>query len=105
MSDFYKDFIRRHKLEYDPMVEKAFQMAEKAHEGQLRHSGEPFFTHPLAVADIIADLGLDNTTIIAGILHDSVEDTVITNEDIAREFNPEIVKLVDGVTKLKNYDF
>ncbi len=105
MSDYYNDFIRRHKLEYDPLVEKAFKMAERAHEGQLRHSGEPFFTHPLAVADIIADLGLDNTTIIAGILHDSVEDTLITNEDIAREFNPEIVKLVDGVTKLKNYDF
>ncbi|MEA4853558.1 MAG: bifunctional (p)ppGpp synthetase/guanosine-3',5'-bis(diphosphate) 3'-pyrophosphohydrolase [Christensenella sp.] len=104
-TDYYKDFIRRHKLDYDPEVEKAFQMAEHAHAGQLRHSGEPFFTHPLAVADIIADLGLDNTTIIAGILHDAVEDTLLTVEDISREFNPEIAKLVDGVTKLKNYEF
>nr|WP_066684209.1 bifunctional (p)ppGpp synthetase/guanosine-3',5'-bis(diphosphate) 3'-pyrophosphohydrolase [Christensenella intestinihominis] len=87
------------------MLEKAFVMAEKAHAGQLRHSGEPFFTHPLAVADIVADLGLDNTTIIATILHDAVEDTQLTTEDIGREFTPEIAKLVDGVTKLNNYDF
>lgn len=105
MSDYYKDFLRRHKLEYDVEVEKAFKIAEQAHEGQFRHSGEPFFTHPLAVADIVADLGLDNTTIIATILHDAVEDTALTTEDIGREFNPEIAKLVDGVTKLKNYDF
>ncbi|XCC63522.1 bifunctional (p)ppGpp synthetase/guanosine-3',5'-bis(diphosphate) 3'-pyrophosphohydrolase [Christensenella massiliensis] len=87
------------------MVEKAFTIAEKAHAGQLRHSGEPFFTHPLAVADIVADLGLDHTTIIATILHDVVEDTQFTTEDISREFTPEIAKLVDGVTKLNNYDF
>ncbi|WP_330672270.1 RelA/SpoT family protein [Christensenella intestinihominis] len=105
MSEYYNDFIRRHKLEDDPMLEKAFVMAEKAHAGQLRHSGEPFFTHPLAVADIVADLGLDNTTIIATILHDAVEDTQLTTEDIGREFTPEIAKLVDGVTKLNNYDF
>ncbi len=105
VSDYYQDFVRRHKLEYDADVEKAFAMAEKAHEGQFRHSGEPFFTHPLAVADIIADLGLDNTTIIAGILHDAVEDTLLTIDEIEQEFTPEIAKLVDGVTKLKNYDF
>nr|WP_258106267.1 bifunctional (p)ppGpp synthetase/guanosine-3',5'-bis(diphosphate) 3'-pyrophosphohydrolase [Christensenella minuta] len=87
------------------MLEKAFVMAENAHAGQLRHSGEPFFTHPLAVADIVADLGLDTTTIVATILHDAVEDTQLTTEDIGREFTPEIAKLVDGVTKLNNYDF
>lgn len=92
-------------MEYNEEVKKAFDMAQKAHEGQLRHSGEPFFTHPLAVTDIIADLGLDNTAIIAGILHDAVEDTDLTIEDVEREFNSEIVKLVDGVTKLKNYEF
>ncbi len=105
MSEYYKEFIRRHKLDYDAEVEKAFEMAEKAHHGQMRHSGEPYFTHPLAVTDIIADLGLDNTTIIAGILHDSVEDTDVSLEDVSREFSPEIAKLVDGVTKLKNYEF
>ncbi|MEG2361608.1 MAG: bifunctional (p)ppGpp synthetase/guanosine-3',5'-bis(diphosphate) 3'-pyrophosphohydrolase, partial [Christensenella sp.] len=93
------------KLEYNPSVEKAFALAEKAHEGQFRHSGEPFFTHPLAVADIVADLGLDDVTIIATILHDAVEDTALTTEDIGKEFTPEIAKLVDGVTKLNNYDF
>lgn len=105
MTAYYKDFIRRHKLEYDADVEKAFEIAETAHEGQFRHSGEPFVSHPLAVVDIIADLGLDNTTIIAGILHDVVEDTKITIEDVAKQFTPEIAKLVDGVTKLKNYEF
>lgn len=105
MSEYYRDFIRRHKLEYDAQVEKAFDIAEKSHEDQIRHSGEPFFTHPLAVTDIIADLGLDNTTLIAGILHDVVEDTDITIEEISQEFSPEIAKLVDGVTKLKNYEF
>ncbi|MEG1392703.1 MAG: bifunctional (p)ppGpp synthetase/guanosine-3',5'-bis(diphosphate) 3'-pyrophosphohydrolase [Christensenellaceae bacterium] len=105
MPDYYNDFLRRHKMEYNEEVKKAFDVAQKAHEGQLRHSGEPFFTHPLAVTDIIADLGLDNTAIIAGILHDAVEDTDLTIEDVEREFNSEIVKLVDGVTKLKNYEF
>ena len=104
MSEYYNDFIRRHKLEDDPMLEKAFVMAENAHAGQLRHSGEPFYA-PLAVADIVADLRLDTTTIVATILHDAVEDTQLTTEDIGREFTPEIAKLVDGVTKLNNYDF
>ncbi|MEG2188681.1 MAG: HD domain-containing protein, partial [Christensenella sp.] len=92
--EYYQEFIRRHKLEYNPSVEKAFALAEKAHEGQFRHSGEPFFTHPLAVADIVADLGLDDVTIIATILHDAVEDTALTTEDIGKEFTPEIAKLV-----------
>ncbi len=105
MSQVYQDFIRRHKLEYDASVEKAFKMSEEAHQGQFRHSGDAFFSHPLAVTDIIAELGLDNTTIIAGILHDSIEDTHLTVEDIKKEFNEEIVMLVDGVTKLSNYDF
>lgn len=97
--------MKRHKLAYDPQVEKAFKMAENAHKGQFRHSGDPFFTHPLAVADLIAEMGLDNTTIIAGLLHDSVEDTNISLSDIEKEFSAEIAKLVDGVTKLKNYGF
>ncbi len=105
MASYYEDFIRRHKLDYDEQVKKAFLLAEKAHEEQFRHSGEPYFMHPLAVTDIIAELGLDNTTIIAGIMHDVVEDTDITIEDVAQEFSPEIAKLVDGVTKLKNYEF
>lgn len=92
-------------MPFDSEVAKAFAVAEEAHKGQLRHSGEPYFTHPLAVADIIADLGLDNTTITAGVLHDVVEDTNVTLDNITTNFSPEIAKLVDGVTKLKKYEF
>ncbi len=105
MPDYYQEFIRKHKLNDSEKLKKAFLMAEQAHEGQLRHSGEPYFSHPLAVTDIIAELGLDESTMIAGILHDVVEDTSITTETIEKEFNAEVAKLVDGVTKLKNYEF
>jgi guanosine-3',5'-bis(diphosphate) 3'-pyrophosphohydrolase len=105
LAGYYKDFIRWHKLKFNDDVNKAFLMAEKAHKNQIRHSGEPYFSHPLAVTDIIAELGLDNTTLIAGIMHDVAEDTDFTIEDVEREFSPEIAKLVDGVTKLKNYEF
>ena len=105
MTSYYKDFIKRHKLEYNKDVDKAFEIAELAHEGQFRHSGESFFMHPLAVTDIIADLGLDNATLIAGILHDVVEDTDITLEEVEKQFSPEVAKLVDGVTKLRDYEF
>lgn len=82
------------------MVEKAYNIARNAHEGQVRKSGEPYIIHPLCVAIILADLELDKETIVAGILHDVVEDTVMTNEEIRNEFNAEVELLVDGVTKL-----
>jgi guanosine-3',5'-bis(diphosphate) 3'-pyrophosphohydrolase len=103
--DTYKSFIKRHGYKNDPALEKAFIMAEKAHEGQYRQSGEPFVSHPLAVAEILAELGMDTDTIIAGLLHDVIEDTDLTMEVIQREFSPQISKLVDGVTKLKNLEF
>lgn len=105
MVDTYKSFIKRHGLKNDPVLEKAFAMAEKAHEGQFRHSGEPYVSHPLAVAEILADLGMDPDTIIAGLLHDVIEDTDLTMEAIQKEFSPQISALVDGVTKLKNLEF
>ena len=91
--------------EYHPsddfsQIEKAYRMADEAHEGQLRKSGEPYIIHPLCVAIILAELEMDKETIIAGILHDVIEDTKYTREDIEREFSPEIGLLVDGVTKL-----
>ena len=85
-------------------IEKAYKIASKAHEGQKRKSGEPYIIHPLCVAIILAELELDKETIVAGILHDVVEDTVMTREEIAKEFSEEVALLVDGVTKLTQLD-
>ena len=82
-------------------VQKAYELAAKAHEGQMRQSGEPYIIHPLNVAIILAQLELDLETIEAGLLHDVVEDTDVTIEDIRAEFGDEVADLVDGVTVLK----
>lgn len=82
------------------IVENAFKTAEKAHEGQLRRSGEPYITHPVAVAKILAELGTGPTTIAAALLHDTVEDTDYSIEQLRKEFGEEVGLLVDGVTKL-----
>ena len=87
------------------VIEKAYYFSEKAHEGQLRRSGEPYISHPLSVAAILADLHLDLDTIATGLLHDTVEDTTATLEDIRREFGDVIAHLVDGVTKIGQMKF
>ena len=87
------------------IIEKAYAFSEKAHEGQMRRSGEPYITHPLSVAGILADLKLDLDTILTGLLHDTVEDTSVTLEDINREFGPTVAALVDGVTKIGLMNF
>lgn len=87
------------------IIEKAFVAAEKAHSSQFRKSGEPYITHPLAVAKILADLGIGATTIAAALLHDTVEDTDYTLEFVKRDFGPEVAMLVDGVTKLDKLKF
>ncbi len=81
-------------------VEKAYRIASEAHKGQKRKSGEAYIIHPLCVSIILADLELDKETIVAGLLHDVVEDTVMTDEEIAQQFGDEVALLVDGVTKL-----
>ena len=86
--------------EYIEKLEKAFHYAQSAHEGQLRKSGEPFFIHPLAVSLIVAELEVDSDTIIACLLHDTIEDTDVSFEDIETEFGHSVAQLVDGVTKL-----
>ena len=81
-------------------IVRAYEVADKAHAGQLRKSGEPYITHPVAVAEILADIGLDTSTIIAALLHDTVEDTDYSLADLNRDFGSEVSTLVDGVTKL-----
>ncbi|WP_413587283.1 RelA/SpoT family protein [Bdellovibrio sp. HCB274] len=86
-------------------IEKAYYFSEKHHEGQIRRSGEPYISHPLSVAAILADLHLDLDTIATGLLHDTVEDTDATLEDIRREFGDAVAHLVDGVTKIGQMKF
>ncbi|WP_312649441.1 RelA/SpoT family protein [Aminipila sp.] len=87
------------------LISKAYKKAEKMHEGQLRKSGEPYLIHPVAVAKILAEIGMDENTIVAGLLHDVVEDTPYTKEDLKEDFGEEIMLLVDGVTKLSSIVF
>ncbi|GGM14095.1 GTP pyrophosphokinase [Nakamurella endophytica] len=87
------------------LLERAYEVAEVAHRGQFRRSGDPYITHPLAVATILADLGMDTTTLVAALLHDTVEDTAFTKEQVSAEFGPEVAHLVDGVTKLDKVTF
>lgn len=86
-------------------IEEAYLLAEKAHDGQKRHTGEPYITHPIAVATILAHMRMDPPTIIAAILHDVIEDTVIEKHDIVKQFGKEVADLVDGVTKLTQIEF
>src|SRR5690242_11731842 len=83
-----------------PLIQRVYEFAAKAHDGQLRRSGDPYVVHPLGVAATIADLKLDVPSVCAGLLHDCVEDTSATTDEITKEFGGEIAFLVDGVTKL-----
>ncbi|MAN56033.1 MAG: RelA/SpoT family protein [Paracoccus sp. (in: a-proteobacteria)] len=84
------------------LIREAYEYGMRMHEGQFRHSGEPYFTHPIAVAAILTEMRLDDATIVTALLHDTVEDTRSTKEEIVTIFGPEIADLVDGVTKLTN---
>ena len=100
-----EETIRRYHPSSDlSQIEKAYRIAKEAHKDQKRKSGEPYIIHPICVAIILAELELDKETIVAGILHDVVEDTIMTREEIAKEFSDEIALLVDGVTKLTQLD-
>ena len=100
----YEELIQRvrryHPSDDITLIEKAYKHARDAHEGQLRKSGEPYIIHPLCVGIILADLEMDKETIAAGLLHDVVEDTICTKEEIEESFGSDVALLVDGVTKL-----
>ena len=100
-----EQFKKFHPRRSTGMITEAYRMAAGAHNGQLRRSGEPYITHPLAVAGIVARYGMDDITIAAALLHDAVEDTVITLEDVDHRFGPEVTAIVDGVTKLERIHF
>ena len=87
------------------MIHKAYQLAEKAHEEQFRRSGEPYICHPLHVACLLVDLGMDSESVAGGLLHDVVEDTAVTVNEISSQFGPDVALLVDGVTKLTKLKF
>lgn len=99
-QELIKSVARYHPSTDISMIEKAFQVAMEAHKDQVRKSGEPYIIHPICVAIILADLELDKESIVAGLLHDVVEDTPMTTEDVAKLFGDEVALLVDGVTKL-----
>ena len=100
------DAIEKSNKSYDlERIKAAYTMARQAHEGQMRSSGDPYISHPIEVAIILVGLGMDSDTIIGGILHDVVEDTSITLEDIQKRFGGDVADLVDGVTKLANIPY
>ncbi len=108
-EQLYNDLIVRvrkyHPSDDITLIEKAYNIANEAHKDQLRKSGEPYIIHPLYVAIILADLEMDKETIVAGILHDVVEDTIMTYDEIAGMFGTDVANLVDGVTKLGRLEF
>src|SRR5207247_7941321 len=96
--------VAEHYPQADPApVRSAFDFAKEAHREQLRASGEPYVTHPVAVAQIVADLGIDPVAVQGALLHDIPEDTGFTLADVEERFGPEVARLVDGVTKLSKF--
>lgn len=107
-EDLYRELIRRvrkyHPSDDISLIEKAYKIAAEAHANQVRKSGEPYIIHPLYVSIILADLEMDKETIVAGLLHDVVEDTLYTDEEITEMFGADVALLVDGVTKLQHFN-
>jgi GTP diphosphokinase / guanosine-3',5'-bis(diphosphate) 3'-diphosphatase len=98
-------YLERHPKGETSRIERAFELARNAHQDQVRRSGDPYISHPLSVARILAGLGLDDVTIAGALLHDAVEDTEVTLEDLSRDFGPDVAAIVDGVTKLDRLQF
>ena len=105
LAPLLASFRRRHPKSPVTMVNRAYETARAAHQNQMRSSGEAYINHPIAVARIVADTGLDEVSLAAALLHDAVEDTEITLDDVRRDFGEEVAALVDGVTKLDRIQF
>ncbi|OGQ81772.1 MAG: GTP pyrophosphokinase [Deltaproteobacteria bacterium RIFCSPLOWO2_12_FULL_60_19] len=105
VSDLVEKIQAYHPTADVALIQRAYDFSNEVHQGQKRLSGEPFFIHPMAVADLIADLKLDVPSIVGGLLHDTVEDTLATLDQVRAIFGPEIAGLVDGVTKLSQINF
>jgi guanosine-3',5'-bis(diphosphate) 3'-pyrophosphohydrolase len=105
LTPLLQAYRERHPRGDASLVIRAYETAERAHRGQLRRSGEAFITHPLAVATVLAGLGMDDVTLAAALLHDSVEDTALSLEEIEASFGPVVAQIVDGVTKLERVSF
>ena len=103
-SELYSKISKYDNFVCERTIEKAYYLSEKAHSNQFRSSGEKYFTHPLAVAEYLIEMKLDSATIITALLHDVVEDSEVTLDEISKEFGNEISKLVDGVTKLSKLE-
>ena len=104
-AEFLDELLKINPKYDTDFVGRAFETGRTLHDGQLRKSGEPYFIHPIEVALILARLGMDEETIIGGLLHDVVEDTEYTREELVEDFNEDIALLVDGVTKLGSIKF
>ena len=105
LTPLLTSFRRRHPKASVTLINKAYETAREAHRHQMRSSGESYINHPLAVARIVADLGLDEVSLAAALLHDAVEDTEITLADVQTGFGAEVAQIVDGVTKLERLQF
>ncbi len=105
LAPLLQAYRERHPKGDESLILKAYETAERAHQGQVRRSGEPFISHPLAVATVLAGLGMDDITLAAALLHDSVEDTALSVADLEAEFGPMVAQIVDGVTKLERVSF
>src|SRR5919198_4270252 len=105
VAPLVKAYRARHPRADTGLVTRAYELAVEAHRDQVRVSGDPYIHHPMAVATILAELGLDDVTLAAALLHDAVEDTGVTVDDLARDFGSEIAMIVDGVTKLDRVSF
>ncbi len=105
LTPLLSTYRRRHPKAPVALINKAYETAREAHRHQMRSSGESYINHPLAVARIVAELGLDEVSLAAALLHDAVEDTEITLADVEKGFGPEVAQIVDGVTKLERLQF